>query len=176
MPGSTTHVDVAVSTVSSRLQYLVQSMTTVALVACPARLVPTSAGEHRRAVLLTDPHRLHARLHGPRDDDADGNLPVVRGVGGVGAARPGVEADLPVHAGAEGSRQRPGRLPHLVGRHVDFATMLHRHLLSLARLPRNKPCPAANLRSICRVRQDEGVDGYDCGREGPGPPEVVPPR
>ena len=40
MPGSTTQVWLSSATLTSRLQYLDQSMTTASLVHCPARLVP----------------------------------------------------------------------------------------------------------------------------------------
>ncbi len=85
--------------------------------ALPGQARPAAAREHRRAELPRHGHRLDAGLRGARDDHAEGRLPEVRRVRGVGGPAPGVEADLPVHPVVQGRLQRGG----VDGRRCPFA-------------------------------------------------------
>ena len=87
------------------------SSTTATLQACPARLVPGAAGQHRRVVLGADRHGRHDVVVVAREDHAERDLAVVGGVGGVDGPGAGVEVDLPAQASGKGGAQRaPGRL------------------------------------------------------------------
>ncbi len=57
---------------------------------------PAAAGEDRRAVLARQGHGGDDIVRATRQHDADRDLPVVRGVGGVHSPRAFVEADLPL--------------------------------------------------------------------------------
>ena len=106
MPGSTTQVCAPGVDRDEPWQYLDQSMTTAALHACPARLVPpprdtTGAPCSRHTATACD-----AGLDGAGDDHADRHLPVVRRVGAVSAAAARVEPHLPVDPPPQVALQR----------------------------------------------------------------------
>src|SRR6185437_2006324 len=63
----------------------------------PGEAGSPTAIEQRRAVLVADGDRRQHIVRRARDDDADGRLAVVRGVGGVEGARAVIEAHLACH-------------------------------------------------------------------------------
>src|SRR5262245_55493323 len=54
-----------------------------------------AAGEAGDTLFAADSYRVDDLSHGTRDDDGNGHLTVVRGVGGVQGAGPGIEGDGP---------------------------------------------------------------------------------
>src|SRR5581483_480190 len=67
-----------------------------------------TAREHGRAEAPADGHGRDHVVRVARDDDADRHLAVVRPVGGVECAAPGVEADLAAHGAPERCGERGG--------------------------------------------------------------------
>ena len=73
--------------------YLVKSKTTATLQHWPARLVPAPLGSTGAPYFPADSKRPdHVRI--PRDDKADGNLPVIGSVGRVECATAAIEANF----------------------------------------------------------------------------------
>ncbi len=118
MPGSTTAMPASVSTEPIRVQYFVQSITTAALQHCPARLVPPPRDNTGQVVAAAHVNGLGPGIRRARHDHADGHLPVVGGVGGVGRARAGIESDLPVDAFRRANHRRPLRTTSAFGPRV----------------------------------------------------------
>src|SRR5262249_33880123 len=73
----------------------------------PGKARPAAAEDDRRPVLAADAVDLDELVDVARDDDADRRHPVVRGVGRVEGAAPGVEADLAFDRGAEAGGEAP---------------------------------------------------------------------
>jgi hypothetical protein len=101
-----------------------------------------TAGEDRRAELTADRDGRDEVIDRPRDDDADRDLPVVGGVGGVQGPGAAIEADPATHPCPQGGRE-PVRVhiggharPHPGGGKVDagHASPFNCSILSLNRV------------------------------------------
>jgi hypothetical protein len=66
----------------------------------------TSAAQHGSSVLATHMQRCNDVVDRLGNDDADGNLPVVGGIGGVERPAPTIEAHFPLDRAREFGRQR----------------------------------------------------------------------
>ena len=77
--------------------YLVKSSTTATLQHCPARLVPAPRGRTGSAVFPARGHRGDHIVVIARNDQADGNLPVIRAVGCIQRAAAAIEAHFAFH-------------------------------------------------------------------------------
>ena len=68
----------------------------------PRQTGSPASREHWNVVVVADRYRIGRGLRGARDDDTEGNLAVVGGIGRVGGPGTEIESDLAVHSFAQG--------------------------------------------------------------------------
>ena len=81
--------------------YLEKSSTRAALQVWPAKARASASCEDRHRILARQLERIDYVALVARNDDSEGNAPVVGGVGRVNGLRGGVEAHVAFHAAAQ---------------------------------------------------------------------------